>query len=87
MVNLLRSRNNPLPCDKVLHIFYQTCKAVQHMHRQRPPIIHRDLKVTVFIKFLLVLLQLRKWYILIIIIIVSKIHSLCVDLSYNYSNK
>ncbi|KAM7159405.1 cyclin-G-associated kinase isoform 1-T1 [Molossus nigricans] len=35
----------PLSCDTVLKIFYQTCRAVQHMHRQRPPIIHRDLKV------------------------------------------
>ncbi|KAM5272079.1 cyclin-G-associated kinase isoform 2-T2 [Ctenodactylus gundi] len=35
----------PLPCDTVLKIFYQTCRAVRHMHRQKPPIIHRDLKV------------------------------------------
>ncbi|XP_068399727.1 cyclin-G-associated kinase isoform X3 [Eschrichtius robustus] len=35
----------PLSCDTVLKIFYQTCRAVQHMHRQKPPIIHRDLKV------------------------------------------
>ncbi|XP_065733373.1 cyclin-G-associated kinase [Phocoena phocoena] len=35
----------PLSCDTVLRIFYQTCRAVQHMHRQKPPIIHRDLKV------------------------------------------
>nr|XP_058157910.1 cyclin-G-associated kinase isoform X2 [Dasypus novemcinctus] len=35
----------PLPCDTVLKIFYQACRAVQHMHRQRPPITHRDLKV------------------------------------------
>lgn len=35
----------PLPCDTILKIFYQTCRAVQHMHRQKPPIIHRDLKV------------------------------------------
>lgn len=35
----------PLSCDTVLKIFYQTCRAVQHMHRQKPPITHRDLKV------------------------------------------
>lgn len=35
----------PLSCDAVLKIFYQTCRAVQHMHRQKPPVIHRDLKV------------------------------------------
>ncbi|XP_076992289.1 cyclin-G-associated kinase isoform X3 [Tamandua tetradactyla] len=35
----------PLSCDTVLKIFYQTCRAVQHMHRQKPPIIHRDLKI------------------------------------------
>ncbi|XP_067886565.1 cyclin-G-associated kinase isoform X2 [Heterodontus francisci] len=37
--------NNPLPCNTVLKIFYQTCRGVQHMHKQKPPIIHRDLKV------------------------------------------
>ncbi|XP_072261115.1 cyclin-G-associated kinase isoform X2 [Pyxicephalus adspersus] len=35
----------PLSCDTILKIFYQTCRAVQHMHKQKPPIIHRDLKV------------------------------------------
>ncbi|XP_070598412.1 cyclin-G-associated kinase-like [Erythrolamprus reginae] len=34
----------PLSCDTVLKIFYQTYRAVQHMHKQKPPIIHRDLK-------------------------------------------
>ncbi|XP_077201578.1 cyclin-G-associated kinase isoform X2 [Paroedura picta] len=34
-----------LSCDTVLKIFYQTCRAVQHMHKQKPPIIHRDLKI------------------------------------------
>ncbi|XP_029653183.2 cyclin-G-associated kinase isoform X2 [Octopus sinensis] len=44
LVDVLREAH-PLPCDKVLQIFFQTCRAVQHMHRQKPPIIHRDLKV------------------------------------------
>ncbi|XP_056430940.1 cyclin-G-associated kinase isoform X1 [Hyla sarda] len=35
----------PLSCDTILKIFYQTCRAVQNMHKQKPPIIHRDLKV------------------------------------------
>lgn len=35
----------PLSCDAVLKIFYQTCRAVLHMHKQKPPIIHRDLKI------------------------------------------
>ncbi|XP_009881610.1 PREDICTED: cyclin-G-associated kinase [Charadrius vociferus] len=35
----------PISCDTVLKVFYQTCRAVQHMHKQKPPIIHRDLKV------------------------------------------
>uniref|UniRef100_A0A8C4R792 Protein kinase domain-containing protein n=1 Tax=Eptatretus burgeri TaxID=7764 RepID=A0A8C4R792_EPTBU len=35
----------PLPSDTVLKIFYQTCRAVQHLHRQNPPITHRDLKI------------------------------------------
>lgn len=35
----------PLSCDTVMKIFYQSCRAVQHMHKQKPPIIHRDLKV------------------------------------------
>ena len=31
---------------QVLRVFHQSCLAVVHMHSQRPPIIHRDLKVT-----------------------------------------
>ena len=34
-----------MSCDTVLKIFYQTCRGVQHMHKQKPTIIHRDLKV------------------------------------------
>lgn len=35
----------PLPYAQVLKIFAQCCRAVIHMHKQAPPIIHRDLKV------------------------------------------
>uniref|UniRef100_A0A8C5NF51 Cyclin-G-associated kinase n=1 Tax=Gouania willdenowi TaxID=441366 RepID=A0A8C5NF51_GOUWI len=34
-----------MSCDTVLKIFYQACRAVQHMHKQKPPVIHRDLKI------------------------------------------
>lgn len=39
-------QKGPMSCDTVLKIFYQSCRAVQHMHKQKPPIIHRDLKVS-----------------------------------------
>ena len=45
LVDILNSRGRPLPCDEVVKVFYQVVKAVQHMHKQSPPIIHRDLKV------------------------------------------
>ena len=45
VVDILNELESPLSCDDVLNIFYQTCRAVQHMHKQAPPIIHRDLKV------------------------------------------
>ena len=45
LIDVIRARHGPLPCNEVLQAFYQTCSAVHHMHRQRPPIIHRDLKV------------------------------------------
>ena len=31
---------------QVLRVFHETCLAVAHMHSQDPPIIHRDLKVS-----------------------------------------
>ncbi|KAK3091567.1 hypothetical protein FSP39_020845 [Pinctada imbricata] len=46
LVDILNNRGCPLPCNDVLQVFYQACRAVQHMHRQSPPIIHRDLKIT-----------------------------------------
>lgn len=47
LIDVLRNRQQSLPFDQVTQVFYQTCKAVQHMHLQQPPIIHRDLKVWV----------------------------------------
>ena len=44
-MDVLNSLSSPMPPDLVLRVFYQTCRAVQHMHKQKPPIIHRDLKV------------------------------------------
>lgn len=45
MVDVVQLAGRALPADQVCHIMYQTCKAVQHMHSQEPPILHRDLKV------------------------------------------
>jgi len=62
LIDVIRARHAPLPCDKVLQAFYQTCSAVHHMHRQKPPIIHRDLKVLFMHLFhLLMCPSLRGW--------------------------
>ena len=46
LIKLLQERyGQPYAPDKVLKMFYQTCRAVAHMHKQTPPVIHRDLKV------------------------------------------
>lgn len=42
---LRRQGQQPLQFQQVLKIFSQVCRAVAHMHKQDPPIIHRDLKV------------------------------------------
>ncbi|XP_059472431.1 cyclin-G-associated kinase isoform X2 [Neocloeon triangulifer] len=46
LIDVLNVRaGNPLPPITVCQIFWQTCKAIQHMHAQQPPITHRDLKI------------------------------------------
>ncbi|KAF5274004.1 hypothetical protein FQA39_LY01119 [Lamprigera yunnana] len=45
LVDILKSLSSPLDSELITRIFYQTCRAVSHMHSQTPPIIHRDLKI------------------------------------------
>uniref|UniRef100_A0A8D8VCG1 Cyclin-G-associated kinase n=1 Tax=Cacopsylla melanoneura TaxID=428564 RepID=A0A8D8VCG1_9HEMI len=45
LVDILRDRTSPLPPNQVCSILWQTSQAVKHMHRQQPPIVHRDLKI------------------------------------------
>jgi cyclin G-associated kinase len=51
LVDVLASLPKTPTCDEVVQIFAQTCRAVQHMHKQKPPVIHRDLKVSI-VKYL-----------------------------------
>ena len=47
LIKLIQERyGQPYPPQQVLKMFYQTCRAVAHMHKQTPPVIHRDLKVS-----------------------------------------
>ena len=47
LIKLIQERyGQPYPPQLVLKMFYQTCRAVAHMHKQTPPVIHRDLKVS-----------------------------------------
>lgn len=45
LVEVLQARTTALDPDSITRIFYQTCRAVSHMHSQVPPIVHRDLKI------------------------------------------
>ena len=40
------NRIGGLDVDNLIPVYYQICAAVKHLHKQQPPIIHRDLKVT-----------------------------------------
>lgn len=41
--------DKPLEPEAALRVFYQACKAVQHLHSQNPPICHRDIKIENFL--------------------------------------
>eukprot|EP00794_Sanderia_malayensis_P008283 gene8283-9167_t len=46
LIDLLQENGmQALPFQDIMCIFAQTSKAVSHMHKQVPPIIHRDLKI------------------------------------------
>lgn len=49
LVDVINQRSMPLSCDEVIQAFYQGCRAVQHMHKQSPPITHRDIKLENFL--------------------------------------
>ncbi|MDQ2903013.1 MAG: protein kinase [Chloroflexota bacterium] len=39
-----RQRNEPIPLQRVMNWLIATCDAVQFLHSQQPPVIHRDIK-------------------------------------------
>ncbi|KAL9935162.1 hypothetical protein V8E36_006238 [Tilletia maclaganii] len=46
LIDLMNARlRNRLREAEVLHIFAHVCEGVAHMHHQKPPMLHRDLKV------------------------------------------
>ncbi|XP_030851434.1 cyclin-G-associated kinase [Strongylocentrotus purpuratus] len=49
LVDAINQRHMPLSCDDVLQTFYQACRGVQHMHKQTPPVTHRDIKLENFL--------------------------------------
>ncbi|XP_047515483.1 cyclin-G-associated kinase isoform X2 [Pieris napi] len=49
LMEALQHKGQAFPLPTILRVFYQTCKAVHHMHNQVPPIAHRDLKLENFL--------------------------------------
>lgn len=49
LMEALQNRGSAFPLQTILRVFYQMCRAVQHMHAQVPPIAHRDLKLENFL--------------------------------------
>ncbi|KRZ08388.1 Cyclin-G-associated kinase [Trichinella pseudospiralis] len=45
LLNHLRDRQKPFEMCEIYPIFYQVCKAVNHLHCRSNPVIHRDLKI------------------------------------------
>jgi serine/threonine protein kinase len=43
---MMDRNGKPFLPNQVLKIFYQVCRAVAHLQKQNPLIIHRDLKVS-----------------------------------------
>ncbi|CAL8087609.1 unnamed protein product [Calicophoron daubneyi] len=38
-------QEKPFSVNTIIQLMHQTCRAVQHMHSQSPPVMHRDLKI------------------------------------------
>ncbi|KAM3962866.1 cyclin-G-associated kinase isoform 2-T2 [Aphomia sociella] len=49
LMEALQNKGQAFPLPTILRVFYQMCRAVQHMHAQVPPIAHRDLKLENFL--------------------------------------
>ncbi|CEM08694.1 unnamed protein product [Vitrella brassicaformis CCMP3155] len=45
LLSLLDAHDGQLAEDVIVGIFHDVCKGVAHLHGQRPPIVHRDLKI------------------------------------------
>ena len=49
MLDYLNKTNGSISDHDVFTSFYDACRAVKHMHSMSPPIIHRDIKVLIYL--------------------------------------